>query len=158
MTDSNELPNVQALLPHDQPMVLIDNLVAIDETTIHCQVIISEQTMFFDQSQQSVGAWVGIEYMAQTVAAWSGYQDYIVNNPASIGFLLGTRRYQVETDAFQIGDTLDIFAEQLMQSDGMGAFSCTIKCNNKVLAQAQLNAFSPNETQLQEMIEGTNNG
>jgi predicted hotdog family 3-hydroxylacyl-ACP dehydratase len=151
------LPDVAELVPHQAPMILIDKLLAVDESTVHCQVFITTDSQFFEQKSNSVGAWVGIEYMAQTVSAWSGYQSFLNNEVPPIGFLLGCRRYQTESDCFHDGDVLDVYAEQLMESDGMSAFSCLIKCNGIVLASAQLNAFVPNELQLEDMLKGNGN-
>lgn len=157
MTDIKGFPSVASLVPHDDPMILIDNLIDVDETTIHCQVFISERSQFFDQGNKTIAAWVGIEYMAQTISAWSGYQSFLKKEPSPIGFLLGTRRYTAESDLFLDGDVLDVYAEKLMESEGMGAFSCSIKCKNNVLATAQLNVFVPNSEQLEEMLKGKNN-
>jgi len=154
MIDVDTLPSLAELVPHDAPMILIDKLVDVDRHTVHCQVFITENSPFFDVNSRTVGAWVGIEYMAQSVSAWSGYQCFLKNEVSPIGFLLGTRRYLSESNAFHEGNVLDIYAEKLMESDGMGAFSCSIKCNNKLLASAQLNVFVPNQEQLEDMLKG----
>jgi len=157
MIDCNKLPNITDLVPHDAPMILVDNIIAVDETTIHCQVFISAESQFFDPQSRAINSYVGIEYMAQSVSAWSGYRSYLKNEPSPIGFLLGTRRYDTESDLFYEGDILDVYAEKLMESEGMGAFSCSIKCKNKLLAIAQLNVFVPNKEQLEVMLKGKEN-
>ncbi|MEI6897984.1 MAG: hotdog family protein [Psychromonas sp.] len=157
MKKTIKLPTVASLVPHQAPMILIDNLIAVDENTIHCQVFISAKSPFFIAESKTIGAWLGIEYMAQTIAAWSGYQCFLKGQSSSIGFLLGARRYNTESALFYEGDTLDIYAEKLMESEGMGAFSCLIKSNGNLLASAQLNVFLPNKEQLNEMLNGKNN-
>ena len=94
------LPEVASLVPHEAPMILIDKLIAVDENTIHCQVFITEESQFFEDQTHSIGAWVGIEYMAQTISAWSGYQSFLKDEPSPIGFLLGSRRYNTEDRLF----------------------------------------------------------
>ncbi len=153
----SNFPDVSSLVPHDAPMILIDQLIDVDESSVHCQVFVTDKSQFFEAGSKSVGAWVGIEYMAQTVSAWSGYQSYMKGECSPIGFLLGSRRYNSESDRFLQGDILDIYADKLMESDGMGAFSCSIKCKNTVLATAQLNVFVPSEEQRQEMLNGKDN-
>ena len=152
-----KFPDVASLVPHQAPMILIDKLITVDDNTIHCQVFITQESQFFVEKTQSIGAWVGIEYMAQSISAWSGYQSFLKGEPSPIGFLLGSRRYNTESDCFHQGDVLDIYAEKLMESEGMGAFSCLIKCNESVLASAQLNVFVPNKQQLEEMLKGKSN-
>jgi predicted hotdog family 3-hydroxylacyl-ACP dehydratase len=157
MNECNRFPHVASLVPHDAPMILVDNLITVDESSIHCQVFINEKSQFFDDKCRTIGSWVGIEYMAQSISAWSGYQSYLKKESSPIGFLLGSRHYHVESELFYEGDVLDIYAEKLMESEGMGAFSCSIKCNNNLLATAQLNVFVPNNEQLEVMLKGKDN-
>ena len=60
-------PPIEQLLPHRPPMILIDRLVWTNGVATVCEVTIGPHSMFI----QAVGvpAFVGIEYMAQTVAA-----------------------------------------------------------------------------------------
>lgn len=157
MNKTNKFPTVASLVPHQAPMILIDNLIDVDENSIHCQVFVTENSQFFSAESKMIGAWLGIEYMAQTISAWSGYQSFLKNEPSPIGFLLGTRRYNTESGPFHEGDILDVYAKKLMESEGMGAFACLIKCNNNLLASAQLNVFVPNKEQLEEMLNAKNN-
>lgn len=157
MTEVFKLPAVVSLVPHQAPMILIDKLIAVDENCIHCQVFVTDKSQFFMPESKTIGAWLGIEYMAQTISAWSGYQSFLKNEPSPIGFLLGARRYDTESALFHEGDILDVYAEKLMESEGMGVFSCVIKCNENLLASAQLNVFVPNKEQLEEMLNGKDN-
>ena len=150
-------PDVATLVPHEAPMILIDKLIHVDPNSVHCQVFINPNSPLFDEQSETVGAWVGIEYMAQTISAWSGYQSFLKSETSPIGFLLGSRRYNSNTPLFNNGDTLDIYAEKLLENEGMGVFLCTIKCADKELASGQLNVFVPNKEQLESMLKGKNN-
>jgi predicted hotdog family 3-hydroxylacyl-ACP dehydratase len=150
----NKLPDVATLLPHEAPMILLDKLIDVAELTVHCQVTIKPACLFFDKQINGIPAWVGIEFMAQTVAAWSGYHAWIKGESSPIGFLLGSRRYNSECDVYQQGEVLDIYAEQLMESEGMAAFKCRIECAGKEVASSQLNAFVPSQDKLDEMLKG----
>lgn len=63
-----KLPPIEQLLPHDKPMILVDRALDVQQDTIHCQVDIAEHNPFFDSASQTVPAYVGIEFMAQSVA------------------------------------------------------------------------------------------
>lgn len=144
--------DVSELLPHEAPMILIDKVLDVTELSIHTQLTITDSGLFFDQQMNAVPAWVGIEFMAQTIAAWSGYHATQQGLSVPIGFLLGSRRYMTECSEFVLGDVLDIYAEQLMENEGMAAFSCTIKCNGQELASSQLNVFAPSQDKLQSIL------
>lgn len=154
MTD---FPDVADLLPHNDPMILLDKLIFADDEKTHCQVFISEKSPFYDETTQAVAAWVGIEYMAQAIAAWSGHRSFLKNETPQIGFLLGSRRYNSDVASFKKGQCLDIYTEKLLENEGMGAVACSITCEGETLATAQLNVFSPNKAQLEEMLKGKNN-
>jgi predicted hotdog family 3-hydroxylacyl-ACP dehydratase len=91
-----------------------------------------------------VPAWVGVEYMAQTVAAWAGCRARERGAEPSIGFLLGTRRYQAEIERFPAGAVLRVEARcELMGDNGLGMFACRILQQEQVLASANISVFEP---------------
>lgn len=148
MTD---IQPINQLLPHDEPMILVDRAISVEETSIHCQVDIGPHCIFFDPESQTAPAYLGIEFMAQSVAAWSGYHSLQKGQQPPIGFLLGSRRYKALCDEFTLGQTLDIYAEQLMEDNGMAVFTAKIEFNGELMAQCQLNVYVPSEQKLQEM-------
>lgn len=148
----SRIPDLIDLLPHDMPLVLVDELIDVQELSIHCQVTISDKNIFFNRETKTIPAWVGIEFMAQSVAGWSGYHAWKKGNKSPIGFLLGSRKYKAECSEFQQGDTLDIFAEQILENNGMAVFSCYIECNGQQIASSQLNVFVPTEEKLEELL------
>ena len=61
---------IEAWMPHRGEMRLIDRLLVVDEVHAVAEVDVPLDGLFVRDGQ--VAAWVGIEYMAQTVAAWAG--------------------------------------------------------------------------------------
>ncbi|WP_305844721.1 hotdog family protein [Photobacterium leiognathi] len=150
-------PPLHQLLPHEAPMILVDELIDVGEKHIHCRVVICPDCLFFDPKTQSVPGYVGIEFMAQTVAGWSGYHAWKKGDDSPIGFLLGCRRYHSELSVFKEHEILDIHAEQIMENNGMAVFDCKIMVNDNIVASSQLNAFVPSKTQLEQMQTNNNN-
>ncbi len=66
------VPHVNNLLPHEAPMIMIDDMIDVGAKHIHCRVTSKEDNLFFDQEIKAIPGCVGIELMAQTIAAWSG--------------------------------------------------------------------------------------
>lgn len=131
-------------LPHEAPMVLIDTLISHDGVRTTAELTITDQTEFCTQGQ--VGSWVGIEYMAQTAGAWMGLQNASTDQPIQVGYLLGTRNYQIDIPHFSVGDHLTVTAECMLFADnGLGSFDCTISRNGAQVAQARLSVFQPDE-------------
>jgi predicted hotdog family 3-hydroxylacyl-ACP dehydratase len=81
---------VAELLPHDGNMVLLDGVVDYDQESLVAEVVVRDDGLFGDG--KTIPAWIGIEYMAQTVAAHGGMMCHLVGKPINLGFLLGTLR------------------------------------------------------------------
>ena len=82
----NKFPDIATFLPHEGDMIGIDKLINVTAATVHCQVGIDTNGMFFDKEINGAPAWVGIEFMAQTVAAWSGYHLWLEGKSPSVFF------------------------------------------------------------------------
>lgn len=146
--DSDTFPPLHALLPHAATMLLLNRLVAVDEDSAWAEIDITPASLFHDGT--GVGCWIGIEYMAQTIAAYAGYHARQRGDTARIGFLLGTRRYECRTAQFTTGSTLLVTAHQLPHSGHvLGAFACTIedKQTRETLAEATVTVFQPDNAQ-----------
>jgi predicted hotdog family 3-hydroxylacyl-ACP dehydratase len=121
------LPPIATLLPHGGAMVLLDRLVSIDDDSVCAEVTIRAASVFYDQVAGGVGAWIGIEYMAQTIAAHAGHAALKRGEAAGIGFLLGARRYQAQQPLFALGSVLRVHARRALQGDnGLMTFDCRI--------------------------------
>jgi len=146
-------PHLHQLLPHELPMVLVDELIDVGDKHVHCRVMPSEQCLFFDTDTRSIPSYVGVEMMAQSVAGWSGYHAWKRGESSPVGFLLGCRRYQTECSVFKEHKVLDIYAEQVMENNGMAVFSCRIEHQGTVLANSQLNLFIPSQEKLEQTLK-----
>jgi predicted hotdog family 3-hydroxylacyl-ACP dehydratase len=141
------LPDIRELVPHAGPMVLLDRLVSVGDETLCAEVVIGRDTVFCDG--QGVGAWVGIEYMAQAVAAFAGYEAYVRGDAVKVGFLLGSRRYECSRPGFATGSRLHVHVQRALQGEnGLGAFECRIHDVNDqsgaAVATATITVFQPN--------------
>jgi predicted hotdog family 3-hydroxylacyl-ACP dehydratase len=146
-------PPLEQLLPHQPPMILIDRLVAITGQEGTCEVTVTPHSMFLEAS--GVPAFVGIEYMAQSVAAYGGYQAYLAHEPIAVGLLVGTRRLALSCQFFELGQTLRIHVAHVWGKHELMRFRCAITsaAAGTLLQQAELNVFRPKalQTYLEEV-------
>lgn len=142
-----EMPDVRELVPHSGAMVLLDRVVSADHDNLCAEVRIHAGSML--GSQRGVGAWVGIEYMAQAIAAHAGWQGRQLGEPARVGFLLGSRKYQASVSYFVPGSVLRVHVHRVLQGEnGLGAFDCRIDLVGApdealALATATVTVFQP---------------
>jgi predicted hotdog family 3-hydroxylacyl-ACP dehydratase len=133
--------DVADLIPHTGDMVLLDRIIDYDDQSLTAELAVRGDGLL-GGNDRTVPAWVGIEYMAQTVAAYIGIKAKQANEPIRLGFLLGTRRYNSNIAAFKVGARLTIRVEKIMQDDGLGVFDCRIQ-GDGVEITANLNVYQP---------------
>ncbi len=138
------IPDIRELVPHQGAMVFLDRAISASEGSLCAEVCIGPATVFCDGS--GVGSWVGIEYMAQAIAAHAGYLAHARGEPVKVGFLLGARRYHCSVPLFALGSILHVHVQRVLQGEnGLGAFDCRIEdaASLAVLATATVTVFQP---------------
>jgi len=137
--------NVADILPHDGDMMLLDKVLDYDEHSLVAETVVRDDGLFGDGNR--VPAWLGIEYMAQTVAAHGGMMRYLAGKPITLGFLVGTRRYDSNISEFAVGTRLTIKVEFLMDNQGLCVFVCQIN-GTGIDISAKLNVYLPDKNEL----------
>ena len=132
------------LLPHAGDMILIDHVLAFDEEQIETRLTVRAGGLF-NREDGSLPAWVGVELMAQSVAAFAGCHARVQGHEVVLGFLLGTRKFECNVEHFPLGAELRIHAQRSLEDDnGMGVFECHLT-GTGIQASARLNVFRPPE-------------
>jgi predicted hotdog family 3-hydroxylacyl-ACP dehydratase len=136
---------IEELLPHAGNMVLLDEVLEVGVDYIVTGLSVRDDGLF-SGPDRTVPAWVGIEYMAQTVAAFSGYLRKCQGLEIDLGFLLGTRYYECSVGHFACGAKLRVHAEKIMDgANDMSVFDCRIEGEN-IHAGAKLNLLLPKDS------------
>ncbi|HEV7270513.1 hotdog family protein [Pseudoxanthomonas sp.] len=137
-----ELYDIERVVPHRGTMLLVDRLLAWDEDSVAVELRVPDEGPFCHAD--GVPAWVGVEYMAQSIAAWSGCRARAAGRAPSVGFLLGTRRYDSRVSWFRAGSVLRVEAiRELMGDNGLGMFRCRILGEGEELATANVSVYEP---------------
>lgn len=130
------------LLPHAGDMILIEQILSFDDEQIHTRLTVKPGGLF-NRPDGSLPAWVGIELMAQSVAAYAGCHARQKGNAVELGFLLGTRKFECNVEHFPAGTELTIHGIRSLEDDnGMGVFECHLTAPG-IHATARLNVFRP---------------
>ena len=138
------LPDIRKLVPHSGQMVLLDRAIHADTDSLCAEVRIHAGSMLADET--GVGSWVGIEYMAQAVAAHAGWSALQRGEEVKVGFLLGSRKYETSVPEFALGSVLHVHVRRVLQGDnGLGAFECHIDIvgGTANVASATVTVFQP---------------
>lgn len=146
MAGTPHLADIDQVLVHRGTMRLVERVLDWDGDTIVVEVNVPFDSPFHVEG--GVPAHVGIEYMAQAVAAWAGCTARLRNQPPSLGFLLGTRRYECALARFDSGWTLQVEARcEVVDASGLGVFSCRILKDGEDLARANVSVYQPPEAE-----------
>jgi predicted hotdog family 3-hydroxylacyl-ACP dehydratase len=118
-------------------MLLLDTLVDIGADFACCEWEACASP--FANEEFGVPMYVGIETMAQCIAAHAGARAKVRGLGPPLGFLLGTRHFLCSTSHFEPGRTYVAECKELVRdSQGMGSFACKIRLDGVCVASANL--------------------
>ncbi len=141
----SEFPAVAEILPHSGSMLLLRRVMRHTGDVTVCAAEIEDDALLRGPSGD-VPAWMGLEYMAQCIAAHSGLVGLDGGEPPRVGFLVGGRRMTFHASSFRRGQKLTVQARRVWGgAQGMVAFDCSIADadTGALLAEGRLSCFTP---------------
>lgn len=139
------------LIPHREPLILLDKVISSDAEGIECQVEITPKSFLCEDGR--VPAYAGMEYIAQSIAAFSGVTNLDSGKDPEIGFLLGVRKFQSTIPYFKLGDVLTVKSNVVFFEGSLGSFSGSIEVEGKTVITTNLSTFRPTKQQFDELKE-----
>ncbi len=138
----NAWPDVKDLIAHREPMLLLSRVVGFGDGSLQAEYDIDPAAWYAEAG--AMPCWVGIEVMAQAVAAYVGMESRARGDAIRQGVLLGTRSFKSDADCFYAAAPLGVTVSmQFRDESGLGAFDCTLSQGGVVVAQATLTVFEP---------------
>lgn len=131
-------PPVAQLVPHEAPMILVDELVEWSPTHARVRAQVRRGGPFVCEGQ--LPATILLEYMAQAVAVADGMGGRVTGR-GDIGVLLGVRELNLEIDAVVIGDVLDIHVVHRFGDGLLASYDCEVRRAGQVLASGAVNVM-----------------
>jgi len=146
------LPPIKELLLHRGTMLLLDEATSFSEMEATCSCRVA-RSAWYSNADGAMPGWIGIELMAQTIAAHVALLARSRGLPPKAGALLGTRQYSSQRPFFAADEELFITArKEFHDSSGLGAYDCHIALDDVVVASATLKVFEPED--FDEFIAG----
>ncbi|MDP2834462.1 MAG: beta-hydroxyacyl-ACP dehydratase [Pseudomonadota bacterium] len=138
-------PPIEELLAHRGNMLLIERVLDNGPEGIRVAAMVDGDAWYADE-HGAMPAWIGIELMAQAIAALVGINAREQNLPPRHGLLLGTRSFTTSVPAFAQHATLVVVASEVFQEDnGLAAFDARIELAGETVAEATLKVFEPSK-------------
>lgn len=124
-------------------MRLLDRIVAFDEQGIVARTRVDPDA-WYAGPDGSMPSWIGIELMAQAIAAHANLTDGIKDGAPRRGVLLGTRSFEATTTRFAPATEITVRARRVYREpEGLGAYDCELAVDERMLAHAVLKVFEP---------------
>lgn len=138
-------PPITELVPHAAPMILLDRFVEPLADGCVCERSIGADGLLVEA--EGLPAYVGVELMAQSIAAYSGYTAWRNGEPVQLGFLIAVPKWQTECDHFPTGQTLRIHVRREWGDGQLMRFTGEIleAHTEKLLQAGQLNVYQPDD-------------
>jgi predicted hotdog family 3-hydroxylacyl-ACP dehydratase len=137
MIEKNELLSV---VPHRGRMLLLSKVNKYDlkEETVEAEYHITEDCLFYDPSIAGVPAWVGFEFIAQAISAYSGIKDREMGLPSKIGFILSVSQMEIGLSFFETGSILVIRTKEIECMDPLYIYKGEIFFQDKKVLEGKI--------------------
>ncbi|WP_348535750.1 beta-hydroxyacyl-ACP dehydratase [Mycoavidus cysteinexigens] len=143
MNSPHGFPEIETLLPHRGTMLLLDRVTAFANETLSAEYQVRGDAWYADPDAR-MPAWIGLELMAQAMAAHASLSAKANGGPPQPGVLLGSRQYQAFCEAFEANTLLKVDVQQILAlADGNRAYDCALWQDAELAAKAVLKVFQP---------------
>jgi predicted hotdog family 3-hydroxylacyl-ACP dehydratase len=139
---SLSLPPIEEVLPHRGIMLLVERVVSWDGE--HAAVAATSRPAAWYTEDGAMPSWIGIELMAQAIAAHVGLIARSQGRPPQRGVLLGTRQFRSSRACFPAERELLVTARVSYRDEsGLGSYDATIGLDGAEIATANVTVYEP---------------
>ncbi|MBJ7879548.1 hypothetical protein [Gelidibacter salicanalis] len=93
-TPITDITSIKKLLPHREPMMMVDSLLEFSAGRATVGFTILKDNLFVANNEFSETGL--IEHMAQAAALYTGYKNYAENQPAKEGFIASIKTLSIQ--------------------------------------------------------------
>lgn len=130
-----DLAFIKSLLPHREPMLMVDGLSFYNDSKSVSQLTISGENLFVENNLFVESGL--IEHMAQSAALMIGYKYHIQNLPIKEGFIAAIKNLKIDRLPY-INDCISSTVEITYELANMTNVKIVTKLTDYVLASAEM--------------------
>ena len=128
------------LLPHARPMLLVRRVLSHSPERTACAVEVADSELF-RASDGRVPAYVGLEYMAQCIAAHGGLLARALGAAPSRGLLVGAKQLALHREWLAADESLEVSARLLGRAGALASFACELRAGDELVADGTLSVY-----------------
>ncbi len=132
---------VENLIPQKFPFVMVDKLINFKENEIVVGLLVPESNIFVNEAVfQESGL---IEHMAQSVALYTGYQFYLKQQPAPVGYIGSIKSIEIN-QLPKLNEEIETTVTVLQEFMGVTLVDISSRLNGVVIAKGQMKTVLAN--------------
>jgi predicted hotdog family 3-hydroxylacyl-ACP dehydratase len=117
-------PAITELVPHAAPMLVLDELVEARAGSARARMVVRADELFARAG--SVDALVTFEYMAQTVAAYLGWEARSAGESVRVGMVVACREMVLARATLAVGEELTLEVRRVRGTAATSQFDATV--------------------------------
>lgn len=126
---------VQDLIPQKNTFVMVDKLLFFSEKKVISGLTIYSENIFTTKNMFTAPGL--IEHMAQTVALYTGYQYFMKNEPAPVGYIGAIKKVEIHRLP-ALSEELETTATILHEIMGVTLVKIETECNGQIIATSEM--------------------
>ncbi len=127
---------VSRLIPHEPPMLIVDELIEVSERASVSELEIPEDSILIEEDNKICDVFY-LEMIAQSVAALNGFQNMTNGNSSIEGFLLGIKNLEILGSA-SVKDKLRVNTYEVAKLDGFAIVRGEIFKGSDLIARGEI--------------------
>ncbi|SDB60922.1 hypothetical protein SAMN03097699_2545 [Flavobacteriaceae bacterium MAR_2010_188] len=139
-----EQSQIQSLLPHRPPMIMVGGLLYFDETSTISEFKVSDTNILLEDNYLSEAGL--LENMAQTAALDIGYRNSLIGSLPREGYIAAIQKATI-TELPKIDDIIQTEVATDFESDSLRKVTITTRLNKKIIAIAQMTTILKSESE-----------
>ena len=148
-----EKEELLSIVPHRGRMLLLSRVKGynVKERSLEAEFDITEDCLFYDSAAAGVPAWVGIEFIAQAIAALAGLRGREKGEEPQLGFILSISSVETELSFFRAGSTVEIKVKEKGYMDAVHSFEGRIFLEGRKVLEGSLTVMDADNEQIQAL-------
>lgn len=130
-----DLALIKKLIPHREPMIMVDALMYVDDSKAISQLTVTNTNLFVEKNKFSETGL--IEHIAQTAALLTGYKYQSGNLPIQDGFIAAIKNLNIERLPFTM-ETISTEAKITYQLASLSIVQITSFIKEQTIASAEM--------------------
>lgn len=131
-----KFPPIAGLLPHGDTIRMLDALDAWSDGYVQCSTEVRADSPFVQND--TLSTLVTLEHLAQTVAAYLGYEAHLRGQSPSIGMVVACRDFSFHRPNLQVGERLILRATMVQGDIERAQFHGEVLSDNELVAEGVL--------------------